>query len=123
MWEERAYTSMLDFYQLFPIICHVYNKDADPGAAMTRWPSQRLPQRRVTPEYWAQWFTQSLNNRAAVPGGIRMYQAHRQLMAVLLHHERYKGRTPGCIAILNSIFERWLNGASGFCILTFTCSS
>ena len=26
-------------------------------------------------------------------------------MGVLLHHERYKGSTPGCIAMLNSIFE------------------
>ena len=105
LWEDRAYTSKLDFYQLFPIICHVCTKDADPDAAMTRWSSQRLPHQRLTPEYWAQWFIQWLKDGAAVPGGIPMYQAHRQQMGVLLHHERYKGRTPGWTAMLNSIFE------------------
>ena len=81
------------------------NKDADPDAAMTRYSSQRLPHQRLTPEYWAQWFTQWLKDGAAVPGGILMNEAQRQLTAVLLHHERYKGRTLGWNAMFNSIFE------------------
>ena len=60
MLEDRAYTSKLDFYQLFPIICHVCNKDANPEAAMMRWSVQRLPHQRLTPEYWAPWLTQWL---------------------------------------------------------------
>ena len=105
MWEDRAYTSKLDFYELVPTICHVCNKDGNQDAAMTRWSSQWLPHQLRTSDYWAQWFTQWLKDGAAVPGGISMYQGHRQLMGVLLHHERYEGRTLGWSAMLNSIFK------------------